>query len=107
MGAHHHVALVVVHGFVEVAPDFDTPHAQGGLPASRMLEGLLTNRTVGSVIRPLLPSGVANWVRRMRARNLKKAPLLPADLKRELTVPLRDDIAGTAALIGRNLDHWL
>jgi hypothetical protein len=43
----------------------------------------------------------------MRARNLKKAPPLPADLRRELTVPLRDDIAGTAALIGRNLDHWL
>ena len=91
----------------QFAPDFDTPHAQGGLPASRMLEGLLTNRAVGSVIRPLLPSGVANWVRRMRVRNLKKAPPLPADLKRELTVPLREDIAGTAALIGRNLDHWL
>ena len=101
-----------VYRFVGVdagfAPDFKTPHAIGGLPASRLLEGLLTNRSVGSVIKPLLPMGAANWVRRMRARNLKKAPALPSDLKRELTDRLfRDDIQRTAAAIGRNLDHWL
>ena len=62
-----------VYRFVGVdaafAPDFDTPHAQGGLPASRALEGLLTNRTVGAVIRPLLPSGVANWAAITRSRS--------------------------------------
>jgi hypothetical protein len=101
-----------VYRFVGVdpgfAPDFDTPHAIGGLPASRLVEGMLTNRAVRSVIRPLLPTGAANWVRRMRARNLKKAPPLPPELKEELTDRIfRDDIARTAQAIGRSLDHWL
>lgn len=100
-----------VYRFVGVdpgfSPDFDTPHAIGGLPASRLLEALLTNRAVHSVVRPLIPTGAANWVRRMRARNLKKAPPLPPELKRELTGRLRDDIARTADVIGQSLDHWL
>lgn len=101
-----------VYRFVGVgpdfAPDFDTPHAIGGLPASRLVERLLTNRAVGSVIKPLLPMKAANWVRRMRARNLKKAPSLPPALKRELTARIfRDEIERTARLIGRSLDHWL
>jgi hypothetical protein len=92
-------------GFV---PDVQTPHAIGGLPASRLLERMLTNRAVGSVIKPLLPTGAANWVRRMRARNLKKPPSLPPELRRELTDRIfRDDIARTAQVIGRSLDHWL
>jgi hypothetical protein len=101
-----------VYRFVEVdpgfAPDFDTPHAIGGLPSSRLLEGLLTNRAVRSLVRPLLPTGAANWVRRMRSRNLKKAPALSPELKRELTQRcFRDDILRTAEVIGRSLDHWL
>jgi hypothetical protein len=101
-----------VYRFVGVdsgfAPDFDTPHAIGGLPASRMVERLLTNRAVGAVIKPLLPMNAANWIRRMRARNLKKAPPLPPELKRELTTRIfRDEIERTARLIGRSLDHWL
>jgi hypothetical protein len=101
-----------VYRFVGVAPDFapdfDTPHAIGGLPASRLLERVLTNRVVGAVVKPLLPITAANWVRRMRARNLKKPPSLPKELQRELTARLfRDDIERTARLIGRSLDHWL
>ncbi len=101
-----------VYRFVGVdpgfAPDFDTPHAIGGLPASRLLEKLLTNRAVQMTVKPLLPGGAANWVKRMRARNLKKPPPLPSDLKRELTHRnFRDDIRRTAEVIGRSLDHWL
>jgi sulfotransferase family protein len=101
-----------VYRFVGVdpafAPDFDTPHAIGGLPARRWLERVLTNRAVGAVVKPILPMGAANWVRRMRARNLKKAPPLPADLRRELTTRIfRDEIERTGRLIGRSLDHWL
>jgi hypothetical protein len=90
------------------APDFDTPHAIGGLPASRLVERVLTNRVVGSVVKPLLPIKAANWVRRMRARNLKKPPSLPQALRRELTLRVfREEIDRTARLIGRSLDHWL
>jgi hypothetical protein len=90
------------------APDFDTPHAIGGLPARRWLERMLTHRAVGAVMKPILPMGAANWVRRMRARNLKKAPPLPADLRRELTTRIfRDEIERTGRLIGRSLTHWL
>jgi hypothetical protein len=101
-----------VYRFVGVAPDFApdfaTPHAVGGLPASRAVERLLTHRTVGALIKPLLPMKAANWIRRMRARNLKKAPSLPAELRRELTGRVfRDDIERTGRLIGRSLDHWL
>lgn len=54
------------------------------------------------------PVSAANWVRRMRARNLRKAPPLPLELKRELTDrSFRDDIRRTAEVIGRNLDDWL
>jgi hypothetical protein len=110
-----HDALGMVQGvyrFVGVdpafAPDFDTPHAIGGLPARRWLERVLTNRAVGAVVKPVLPMGAANWVRRMRARNLKKAPPLPAELRRELTARIfRDEIERTGRLIGRSLDHWL
>jgi sulfotransferase family protein len=101
-----------VYRFVGVdagfAPDFDTPHAIGGLPASRLLERMLTNRVVGAAVKPLLPMKAANWVRRMRARNLKKPPSLPPALRRELTARLfRDEIERTSRLIGRSLDHWL
>ena len=101
-----------VYRFVGVdpafAPDFETPHAIGGLPASRLLERLMTNRAVGSLVKPLLPGRAANWVRRMRARNLQKAPPLPPELRRELTARVfRDDIQRTGDLIGRSLTHWL
>jgi len=90
------------------APDFDTPHGVGGMPASRLLERLITNRAVRSLVKPLLPTGVTNLVRRMQARNMRKAPPLPAELKRELTDRFfRDDIKRTAEVIGRSLDHWL
>lgn len=101
-----------VYRFVGVdpafAPDFETPHAIGGLPASRLLERLMTNRAVGSIVKPLLPGKAANWVRRMRARNLQKPPALPPELRRELTARIfRDDIERTGQLIGRSLTHWL
>jgi hypothetical protein len=101
-----------VYRFVGVdaafAPDFETPHAIGGLPASRLVERVLTNRVVGSVVKPLLPVKAANWVRRMRARNLQKPPSLPAELRRELTLRIfRDEIDRTGRLIGRSLEHWL
>ena len=89
------------------APDTETPHAAGGVPASPLLEGLLTRSPLSAALRRWVPTGAANWVRRMRARTLRKAPPLPPALRRELTTHFRDDIQRTSALIGRSLEHWV
>jgi hypothetical protein len=88
-------------------PDFATPHAIGGMPASIVLEDFFTNRSLRSVVRPLLPTRVANWVKRLRTRNMHKAPPLGPELRKELTRHFREDIAKTSELIGRSLEHWL
>ena len=88
-------------------PDVNTPHAPGGLPASQAMERLFTNRAVQSAIKPWLPARAANWVRRLRRRNLRPSPPLPAELRQELTRHFHDDITKTSHLIGRSLQHWL
>lgn len=97
-------ALGVDPGFV---PDLETPHNIGGLPSSRTLERVLTSRSVRKVVEPWIPRRVSDAVRRVRTKNLKKAPPLPDQLRAELLRHFQDDIGRTAALIGRNLDHWL
>jgi hypothetical protein len=100
-----------VYRFVGVdptfVPDFDTPHAIGGMPASRLLEKLLTSNVIRSAVKPLVPRAAAHWIRRLRGRNMRKAPPLPPELRKELTHHFREDIGRTSELIGRNLDHWL
>jgi hypothetical protein len=88
-------------------PDFATPHAPGGMPRSVLLESFFTSRAIRSAVEPWMPARAANWVRRLRTRNMRQVPRLPADLKQELTGHFRDDIARTAELIARSLDHWL
>ena len=104
-------AVQDVYRFVNVdpafAPDFDTPHAPGGMPASTMLEGFFTSGAIVSAVKPWVPVGAANWIRRLRTRNMRKPPALPPTLKQELTAHFRDDIAKTSQLIGRSLEHWL
>jgi hypothetical protein len=101
-------AIRAIYAFLEVdpsfLPDLDTPHAPGGIPAIPMLEGLFSR---AAVLRPWVPTSAANWVRRMRARTLQKAPALPPGLRVEITAQFRDDIRQTSELIGRDLDHWL
>jgi hypothetical protein len=87
-------------------PDFATPHAAGGIPASATLERLFT-RGARSAFKPWVPKQAANWLRRLRSRSMRQAPRLPSDLKKELTGHFRDDIAKTSDLIGRNLQHWV
>ncbi len=106
--------LEVVQGiyrFLEVdptfSPDLETPHAPGGVPASRFLEGLLTSSTVNMRIKPWVPTRAANWVRRLRTRNLRQPPPLPPELKAELIGHFRQDVLKTSELIGQSLDHWL
>jgi hypothetical protein len=100
-----------VYDFVGVdsrfTPDFDAPHNIGGLPESRVLEGFLTSKRIRAAVEPWVPTAVANWVRRLRMKNMRPAPPLPAELRRELSGHFRDDIRRTGELIGRRLDHWL
>jgi hypothetical protein len=88
-------------------PDFETPHAPGGLPKSRTLESFLTSRAIRTAIKPLVPVRAANWVRRLRTRNMRQPPRLPPEVRKELTRSFRDDIAKTSRLLGRSLEHWL
>jgi hypothetical protein len=90
-----------------VVPDLETSHNVGGVPASRALESFLTNRGLRAVVEPWIPRRAADWVRRIRTSNMRKAPPLPAELRKELTSRFRDDILSTSRLIGRSLDHWL
>ena len=91
-------------GFV---PDLDTPHNIGGMPSNRTLEKVFTSRSVRKAIEPLIPRRAVDMARRLRTKNLKKAPPLPKDLKAELGRHFRDDIGKTSELIGRSLEHWL
>ena len=88
-------------------PDVETPHAAGGVPASPVLEGLLTRSALSAALRPLVPARAANWVRRLRARTLRRPPALSPALRSQLTAPFRDDIQRTGDLIGRDLSHWI
>ena len=96
--------LVIDPAFV---PDLETAHNVGGVPASRALESFLTNRSLRAVVEPWIPRRAADWVRRIRTSNMRKAPPLPPELRKELTARLREDILSTSRLIGRSLDHWL
>ena len=88
-------------------PDFDTPHNVGGTPASPLLEKVFTSSAIKSALEPWMPKRAANWFRRLRTRNMRQAPPLPVELRKELTHHFRDDIARTSELIGRSLEHWL
>jgi hypothetical protein len=88
-------------------PDLDAPHNVSGLPQSRVVEGLLTSRTIRAAVEPWIPRRAANWVRRLRMKNMRRPPPLPAEMRRDLTGYFRDDIRRTADLIGRSLEHWL
>ena len=89
------------------SPDFDTAHNVGGVPASRLVESVLTNRSLRAMVEPLIPKRAADWVRNLRTRNMRKAPPLPLDLRKQLTARFRADIVETGRLIDRSLDHWL
>jgi hypothetical protein len=88
-------------------PDFETPHNVGGVPASMLLERVLTNSHVKATLEPLLPRWASDGVRRFRGRTMRKAQSLPPELRQNLVHHFRDDIAKTSDLIGRSLEHWL
>jgi hypothetical protein len=91
----------------EHAPDFGTPHNVGGVPENLFLERLFTQASaIRGAVEPWLPKPASKWLRRVRARNMHKAPALPQSLRARLVGHFDDDIARTARLIGRDLDAW-
>ena len=88
-------------------PDLATPHNIGGMPASALLERVLTKSRLKSAVEPWMPRSAVNWLRRLRARTMHKAPPLPRELRNVMAGQFRDDIARTSKLIGRDLSHWL
>jgi hypothetical protein len=91
----------------DVRPDLETPHNIGGMPASRGLERLLTSHRLQSLLEPLVPKRLADRVRRIRTKNLRRAPSLPTALRAELIERFRDDIERTSELTGHDLTAWL
>jgi hypothetical protein len=88
-------------------PDFATPHNVGGIPANRLLEGVFTSRSIRSAVKPWMPTRAVNWIRRLRMKNMRQAPPLPVELRKDLTRHFYSDMVKTSELIGRSLDHWL
>ena len=100
-----------LYAFLEVdpgfRPDLETPHNIGGVPSNMAVERVLTSHALRRAVEPLVPTRAANWVRRVRTRNLQKAPPLPRELRAELLEVFRDDILKTSELVGRDLGAWL
>lgn len=90
-----------------VLPDLETPHNVGGVPSSMAMEKLLTHRGLKATVEPWIPQRMANWVRRLRTSNLQAAPVLPEELRRELSENFRDEILATGDLIEKDLHAWI
>ncbi len=99
-----------IYSFLGVDPDFvpdlETPHNVGGVPSNLLLDRLLSSHRLRTAVKPFVPRGLANRLRRLRTSNMQRPPL-PADLRRQLTDQLEDEIRKTGDLIGIDLDHWL
>jgi hypothetical protein len=100
-----------IYGFLGVdegfLPDFATPHNIGGMPGNRAVEKVFTSSTLKTALDPWIPRRATDWARKMRTRNLRQAPKLPAELGQELRERFREDIMKTSELIGRDLGVWL
>ncbi len=88
------------------APDLGKVANPGGAPRNKLLHGLLSDRRLIAASRRLLPEAVVAPLKALRAKNLEKPPLRPADRRAALDF-FRDDIERTQELIGRDLSHWM
>lgn len=91
----------------DFTPDITTPHNVGGVPSSLLLERLLTNQRLRSLVKPLVPRALADRIRSLRTANMQKPPPLPQDLRRKMTESLSVEIEKTSELTGLDLSHWL
>lgn len=105
------LTLRAIYGFLGVdstfRPDLETPHNIGGVPSSMMLERILTNHTLRRLMKPLVPAGIANRLRKLRTANMDRPPPLPSEMRMEMIGHLEDEITKTAELTGLDLADWL
>lgn len=63
-----------------------TSYNIGGMPASPLLERLVTNSPLRSVEEPGVSKRTAHWARRLRTRAMRPVPLLPGPKSRTLAL---------------------
>ena len=97
-----------IFGFLGVdegfAPDVSKVSNPGGLPKLRALHGLLNDARVRGLARRLLPEAAVEAGRDLRARNLAKQTMSPAE-RRVAVALFRDDVLKTQEMIGRDLSR--
>ena len=88
-------------------PDLETPHNVGGVPSRMGVEKLLTSKRLRALAEPVVPDSFVNLARRLRTKNLQKAPPLPAEMRERMIGVFREDVLATQELVGIDLSHWL
>ena len=99
-----------LYEFLDVDADYKpdlSVHNKGGLPRNRILHGVFTNRTLSLTMRRLVPKKARGAVKRIKERNMGKAPSLGPEKRKEILGYFKEDILKTQELIQIDLTHWL
>ncbi len=86
--------------------DTSVKHNPGAVPKFRLLNRLLYSPTLARIAMSMFP-GLKGSLKHVRGLNLRPAPKLPTDLRRELLKLYRDDILRLQELLDRDLSLWL
>lgn len=107
-----HTASVLrdVFDFLEVDADFrvntSVQHNLGGMPRSRRVHRLLSNRYVKG-LRPYVPAGVRSALRPLKRRNLRPLPKLDPRARARGIEVFREDILKLQDLLNMDFSEWL
>jgi hypothetical protein len=100
-----------VYRFLQVdtsfSPDLTAKHNVGSVPRSKVLNAILTDPLLRSVLEPVVPPRIRGWAAGLWKRNLTRAPEFPPELRRQLVQYFREDILKVQDLIQRDLSTWL
>jgi hypothetical protein len=83
--------------------DFATRHNVGGLPRNRALHWLYTHPVLRSAVLPVLGAPLRRLGTKLRNRNMRPAPALPAETRRRLREDLRGEVERLEALLERDV----
>jgi hypothetical protein len=99
--------------FLEVddtfVPDTSRRLNVSSIPRSYALQALIKNpNPLKSILQAVLPRGLRQQIAvNLHERNLKGAPPMDEEIRKELTEAYREDITKLEGLIGRDLSGWL